>query len=96
VRKETFAHVLVIADGRPPAFAKAAGTTGPACVLTFRAPIEELDAMREAPFFKPVWFTDIVGLFVDDDTDWTEVRELVTESYCILAPKTLAALVERP
>ncbi|HEX5096404.1 MAG TPA: MmcQ/YjbR family DNA-binding protein [Acidimicrobiia bacterium] len=96
VRKETFAHVLMIADGWPPAYVKAAGTEGPACVLTFRAPIEELDAMRGAPFFKPVWFADVVGLFLDDGTDWTEVRELVTDSYCILAPKKLAALVDRP
>jgi hypothetical protein len=96
VRQETFAHVLMIADGWPPAYVKAAGTEGPACVLTFRAAIDELDAMRAAPFFKPVWFSDIVGLFLDDDTDWTEVRELVTDSYCILAPKKLAALVDRP
>jgi hypothetical protein len=31
-----------------------------------------------------------------DDVDWHEVAELVTESYCILAPNKLAALVERP
>jgi len=28
--------------------------------------------------------------------DWGEVAELVTESYCVLAPKKLVALVERP
>jgi hypothetical protein len=29
-----------------------------------------------------------------DDTDWAEVRELVTESYRILAPKKLGALLD--
>jgi hypothetical protein len=30
-------------------------------------------------------------MVLDDDTDWEEVRELVTESYCVLAPKKLVA-----
>ena len=33
---------------------------------------------------------------LDADTDWSEVAELVTESYCALAPKKLVALVHRP
>ncbi len=48
------------------------------------------------PYFKPVWFPDIVGLRIDDDTDWDEVGELLTESYCTRAPKRLVALVDRP
>ena len=47
------------------------------------------------PFFKPVWFTDLVGLVLDGQTDWTEVGELLTESYCLLAPQKLAASVRR-
>ena len=35
-------------------------------------------------------------MFVDDDTDWSEVAELVTESYCQLAPQRLVARVGRP
>jgi hypothetical protein len=31
-----------------------------------------------------------------DDPDWSEVTELVTESFCLMAPKKLAALVDRP
>jgi hypothetical protein len=49
-----------------------------------------------APFFNPPWFDGIVGLHLDDRTDWSEVAELVTESYCALAPKKLVALVDRP
>ena len=97
IRTSTFAHVVAIADGWPPAYAAAAGTAGPATVLTFRADGEELAALSAvgAPFFKPVWFRDVVGMALDDDTDWREVDELVTESYCLLAPKRLVALVRR-
>jgi hypothetical protein len=35
-------------------------------------------------------------LFLSEETDWAEVAELVTESYCFLAPKKLAALVHLP
>jgi hypothetical protein len=29
-----------------------------------------------------------------NDTDWEEIRELVTESYRVLAPKKLTALLD--
>ena len=35
-------------------------------------------------------------MVLDDGTDWEEVRELVIESYCVLAPKKLIALIDRP
>jgi predicted DNA-binding protein (MmcQ/YjbR family) len=35
-----------------------------------------------------------VGVRVDRDTDWGELAELITTSYCMIAPKKLAALVE--
>jgi YjbR len=94
VRGKNFAHTVMIDDGWPPAYARAAATDGPACVLTFRAAGPELDALAHAgpPFFKPVWFRDIVGLVLPDDpaaVDWDEVTELVTESYRLLAPKRL-------
>ncbi len=98
IRKKNFAHILRIDAGWPPAYARAADSEGPLTVMTFRAAGPELEVLRDAgpPFFKPVWWTDIVGLALDDDTDWGEVTELVTESYCALAPKRLVALVERP
>ena len=97
IGKKNFAHVLMISDGWPPAYAQAAGSAGPACVLTFRAPIAKLATPRfkRAPFFRPVWFPNIVGLFIDTSTDWDDVTSLVVESYCVLAPKKLAALVDR-
>jgi hypothetical protein len=96
VGKKNFAHVLMIAGGYPPAYAKAAGSDGPLCVLTFRAARPALDAPRfqRSPFFRPVWFPNIVGMALDDRTDWYEVAALVTRSYCVLAPKKLAELVD--
>ncbi len=98
IRKKTFAHVVRIESGQPPAYARAAASEGPLTVMTFRSSGPELDALRFAgpPFFKPVWWTDIVGMVLDDDSDWDEVAELLTESYCALAPQKLVALIDRP
>ena len=98
VRTRTFAHVLTIVDGTPQAHARAAGTNGPATVLTFRAPDDDVRALREMghPFFFGGWGRDVVGLRLDDVTDWAEVAELVTESYCLMAPRKLAAQVRQP
>jgi hypothetical protein len=95
VRGKNFSHLVFISDGWPPAYASAAGVDGPVTVITFRSANAARDAptFRRHPFFKPVWFADIAGMIVDDDTEWDEVAELLTESYCILAPKKLAAMV---
>jgi YjbR len=89
IRKRTFAHVLGIQDG----------PTAPAVIaLTFRSAGPELDVLRHAghPFFYAGWGRDVIGLVIDADTDWTEVAELLTESFCVMAPKKLAAMVDRP
>jgi predicted DNA-binding protein (MmcQ/YjbR family) len=98
VRTKTFAHVLRVNEGRPPAYARAAGTDGAAVLLMFRSTGEELAALRDGgpPFFAPPWRADEVGLVLGDDPDWDEVRELLTESYCAVAPAKLVALVDRP
>jgi hypothetical protein len=53
IRGRTFAHVLAIESGWPPAYALAAATDGPATVLTFRSSGPELGVLRGAgrPFF---------------------------------------------
>jgi len=67
-------------------------------VLSFRAAGDELETLRHAghPFFVLGWGRDAMGMVLDSDTDWDEVRELVTESFCVLAPKMLVARVDRP
>jgi predicted DNA-binding protein (MmcQ/YjbR family) len=91
VRDKTFAHVLQVEAGWPPAYARALGRNGPCSVLTFRSPLRELDAFAFgwAPFFKPAWFRDIVGMTLDARTDWDEVAGLVRASHRHLAPAKL-------
>jgi predicted DNA-binding protein (MmcQ/YjbR family) len=87
IRKRIFAHVLAVdfADG-------------PVTVVTFRSSGPELEALRRTghPFFQPAWGKDAVGLVLDTGVNWDEIAELLTESYCLVAPKRLAALVHRP
>jgi YjbR len=98
IRKRTFAHVVAVEDGSPPAYARASGSAGPVTVLTFRSSGPELDALSNAghPFFRPPWAPNVVGMVLDEGVDWNEVAELLTESYCVMAPKNLIAQVDRP
>jgi YjbR len=88
VRKRTFAHVLGVVVADEP----------PRVVLTFRSVGEELEVLRRAgpPFIELGWGRDVMGVVIDAETDWDEVRELLTESYCVFAPKKLIGLIERP
>jgi hypothetical protein len=87
IRNRTFAHVLAVDSAN-----------GPVTLMVFRARGAELEALRRVghPFFRPAWGKDGVGMVIDDDVDWDEVAELLTESYCVMAPKKLVALVDRP
>jgi hypothetical protein len=87
IRTRTFAHVLGVDSA-----------SGPVTIMTFRAAGGELDVLHNAghPFFRTHWGSDVVGMVLDATTDWAEVAELVTESYCVLAPKKLVAQVDRP
>jgi predicted DNA-binding protein (MmcQ/YjbR family) len=98
VRKKTFAHVLGISDEYPPAYTRDAPYVGDATVLTFRSDGQELHALTNGghPFYKPTWHPQVVGMIVEEDADWAEITELLTESYCLRAPKKLAAQVPRP
>jgi hypothetical protein len=65
-------------------------------LLVLRADPEERDALLAIghPYFPSRAGRDRVGVLLTDDTDWDEIRELVTESYRILAPKKLSALLD--
>lgn len=90
VRRRTFAHVLDIVDGQPPSFAAAAGTPGPATVLTLRPDPTDLAAVLAGPAsFGPLWNRGDVGIRLDLHPDRTELAELIEDSYRQRAPATL-------
>jgi hypothetical protein len=112
VRQRTFAHVQGLDDrgaevGSEVGSAAGEGQDGEAggardggalVVLAFRSSGEELEVLRRAghPFLVLGWGRDALGMVLDAETDWGEVHEIITESYCALAPQKLVALVERP
>ena len=83
IRTRTLVHVVAVVREH-----------GAVTVMTFHAAGEEHDALLAMgdPFF-PGWGPGLVAMILRDDgtTDWDEVKELVTESYCLLAPKKLIA-----
>lgn len=66
--------------------------------IVFRAEPGEVMAFQHLgmPYFKAEWGSNVVGMVLDDDTDWDELAELVTDSYCLMAPQRLAEQVPRP
>ncbi len=62
--------------------------------MTFHSVEPELSALVASgdPFYAG-WGGGLVAMVLREDgtTDWEEVRELVTDSYCLLAPKKLVA-----
>ncbi len=53
--------------------------------------------VRAAPdrFFVPPYVgpSGWVGVYLDGSVDWSELKELLTDSYRLIAPKRLAALL---
>jgi len=66
----------------------------PVPLLVLRAGPDEREALLSTghPFFASRAGRDRIGVLLTDDTDWEEIRELVTESYRNLAPKKPTAL----
>jgi predicted DNA-binding protein (MmcQ/YjbR family) len=71
-------------------------TGKPVPMLVLRADPHERQALLSIghPFFAPRGRRDRIGVRLTDDTDWEEIRELVTESYRVLAPKKLTARLD--
>jgi hypothetical protein len=86
IRRRSFC-LLVAKEGRT-------GKSVPLLIL--RADPEERDALLSfgRPFFAPRAGPGRIGVLLGDNTDWEEIRGLVTESYRILAPKKLTALLD--
>ena len=68
----------------------------PVPLLVLRADQDEREALLSGghPFFASRAGRDRIVVVLTDDTDWDEIRELVIESYRILAPKKLTALLD--
>jgi YjbR len=86
IRRRSFC-LLVAKEGRT-------GESVPLLVL--RANPDERDALLSIgrPFFAPRAGPGRIGVLLTDETDWEEIRELVTESYRVFAPKKLTALLD--
>jgi YjbR len=83
IRTRTLVHVVTI-DQEP----------DPVTVMWFHVPREEIDALLAlGDPFSPGWDDGLVTMVLREGatTDWSEVAELLTESYCLLAPKKLIA-----
>jgi YjbR len=67
----------------------------PVPLLVLRASPEEREALLSVghPFFAPRAGRNRIGVLLTGDPDWAEIRELVIDSYRILAPKKLIALL---
>lgn len=78
-------------EGYTSAYRDLTGVTEPTPVATFRSAGDEMPALTHAGprFYQAPWSPTVVGMVLDDDTDWGEVAELVTESYRFRAPQKL-------
>ena len=88
VRKRTFAYFLDDHHGD--------GIVAVSCKAPGSQPQALIDANPGGRFYLPSYLgpRGWVALRLDgDDVDWTEVGDLVTESYLQIAPKTLASRV---
>ena len=66
--------------------------------ITFRGEPDEVAAFEHMgdPYFRSGWGGNVIGMVLDERTDWQELGELLTDSYCLQAPARLAEKVERP
>ncbi|MFE5972272.1 MmcQ/YjbR family DNA-binding protein [Streptomyces sp. NPDC056460] len=93
IRTRTFAHVYTPDVDRSPVYASYVGADQEPVVMTFRAAADDLLGLTAAgfPFFRADWGHNVVVAVLGDHTDWTELAELITDSYRGMAPKFLAA-----
>ncbi|RCK67918.1 MmcQ/YjbR family DNA-binding protein [Desertihabitans brevis] len=66
--------------------------------VTFRARPDEVAALEHMgpPYFRSGWGGDVVGLVVDEHTDFAELAELLTDSFCVQAPRRLVEQLGLP
>lgn len=95
IRKRTLAHVYVPDPERHLVYAQHLIAGEPAVMMTFRVPADELNGLTGSgfPFFRAGWGHNVAGVILGDHTDWTEITELLTDSYGEMAPKFLVARI---
>ena len=71
-------------------------TGDPVPLLVLRVDPDDREALLSVghPFFASRAGPDRIGVLLTDETDWKEIRDLVTESYRLLEPKKLTALLD--
>ena len=95
VRTRTVAHVYTPDPQRFPFYAQHLVDGAAPTVMTFRVPIDDLLGLTAGgfPFFRAPWGRNVAAAILGDHTDWTEIAELITDSYREMAPKFLIARV---
>lgn len=98
IRTRTIAHAYVPDPERFPVYARHVIDGEAPTVMTFRVPVDDLLGLtaRGFPFFRAPWGSNVAAAILGDHTDWTEIAELITDSYCEMAPKFLASRVAPP
>jgi len=98
IRARTIAHVYTPDPDRFPVYARFLIDGEAPTVLTFRVPIDDLLGLTAGgfPYFRAPWGSDVAAAILGDHTDWTELAELITDSYREMAPKFLVARLARP
>jgi hypothetical protein len=98
IRQRTIAHVYTADPQRSLFYPRYLAVSESPTLMTFRVPIEDLLGLIGGgfPFFRAGWGSNVAGAFLGDDTDWSEIAELLIDSYCEMAPKFLAAQVSVP
>lgn len=97
IRTRTFAHAYAPRPERRSAYPRQPIDGEELTVMTFRVPADDLLGLTASgfPFFRAEWGRNVVGAVLGDHTNWTEIAELTTDSYCEMAPKYLAARAAR-
>lgn len=88
IRKKPFCHLVAPEDQ----------LGNPVPIVVVRADPEERAALLAigTPYFASGGQVDRVGVVISEATDWSEISELITESYRIVAPKKLSRLLPEP
>lgn len=93
IRKRTVAHVYAPDPARHLHYARHVIAGEPPTIMTFRVPADEILGLTGSghPYFRAAWGSDVAYAVLGDHTDWTEITELLTDSYCEMAPKFLVS-----